>query len=185
MSVASLVQLLDPPLWLVTAGHAGQTGGLIATNVTTASIVPDLPRFVVGLARQHRTWSLVDASGTLALHLFSTERIDWVARFGLATGRDTDKFAGLTWSPGLTGSPIVEGAIGWLEGRVEARFETGDRTLFLVEIVASGGPMVGKPLTVQTLLRLASADQRAELERLLMRDAEIDAAAIRTWRGQQ
>jgi flavin reductase (DIM6/NTAB) family NADH-FMN oxidoreductase RutF len=41
----------DPEVWLVTAAHADRAGGLIATFVMKASLVPDLPRVVIGIAR--------------------------------------------------------------------------------------------------------------------------------------
>ncbi len=182
-TIAALLGRLDPPLWIVTAAHDNRQGGLVATNVTSASIVPDLPRMVVGLARQHHTWELVEASGAFTLHLLGPTNLDWVWRFGLASGRERDKLADLAWTPGPTG-PILAGALGWLACRVEARFDTGDRTLFLAEIIDAGGEAQGEPLTVQGLLAHASAEQKAELKGQLERDAGIDAAAICAWRAR-
>jgi flavin reductase (DIM6/NTAB) family NADH-FMN oxidoreductase RutF len=182
-TVTSLINTLDPPLWLVTAAHGERHGGLIATNISGASIVPEMPRFVVGLARQHYTHELVEASDALTLHLFTAAQVEWVWRFGLTTGRQQDKLAGLAWSAGPTGSPILAGALGWLACRVEESLNTGDRTLFLVEVVAAGGDGQGTPLTLKTVLALASPEQKAELKRQLERDARIDALAIDTWRA--
>ncbi len=56
---AALFARTDRELWLLTAAAGGRRGGLIATFVSQASIVPDLPRVVVGLAKQHHTWQLV------------------------------------------------------------------------------------------------------------------------------
>jgi hypothetical protein len=53
MTVASLFARTDRELWLLTAAARGRRGGLIATFVSQASIVPDLPRVLVGLAKQH------------------------------------------------------------------------------------------------------------------------------------
>src|SRR3954452_13625481 len=86
---------LDPPVWLLTAKAQGRRGGLIATFVNQASITPDLPRVVVGLARQHFTWGLVEQSRCFSLQLLGEGHLDWVWRFGLQSGRDTDKFLGL------------------------------------------------------------------------------------------
>lgn len=185
MTTADVLALLDPPLWIVTAADGDRRGGLVATNVAGASIVPDLPRIAVGLARQHHTWGLVEASGALTLHLLTAEAIDLVWRFGLTSGRDADKLAGVAWTPGPTGSPVLAGALAWLACRVEARFDTGDRTLFLCEVVAAGGDLDGKPITVGGMLARATAEQKAELKRLYDRDAAIDAAAIRAWRGSR
>jgi len=184
MTTADVLALFDPPVWIVTADN-GARGGLVATNVVSASIVPDQPRMAVGLARQHHTWRLVEGSGALTLHLLTAEKIDWVWRFGLTSGKTYDKLTGVAWTPGPTGSPILAGALAWLACRVEARFDTGDRTIFLCEVVAAGGDLDGKPLTVSGMLAQASAEQKAELKRLLERDAAIDAAAIQAWRSSR
>src|SRR5213078_3800168 len=144
-----ILDRLDRELWLVTAQAGGRRGGLVATFVTSASIVPEMPRMLVGLARQHHTWGLVEQSGALALHLIGEEHLEWVWRFGLASGRDGDKFAGLAVTAGQTGSPLLTGALAWLDCRVEARLETGDRTVFLAEVLAGAGAKGGPPLTLK------------------------------------
>ncbi len=42
--ISKVYAQLDPPLWLVTAADGGRRGGLIATTVTQASIVGEMPR---------------------------------------------------------------------------------------------------------------------------------------------
>src|SRR5262249_32028274 len=150
-TISALQARMDRELWLVTAETGARRGGLIATFVSQASIVLDAPRMLVGLAKQHHTWEFVEASDAFALHLLGEGQLDWVRRFGLETGREHDKLAGLDYSLGKTGSPILSGAIGWLECRVEARFDIGDRTLYLVEVVDAG---MSGPLPVLTLQRL-------------------------------
>src|SRR5262249_32598631 len=137
LSALAVIGDLDRELWILTARAGPRAGGLVATFVSEASIVPELPRVLVGLARQHGTWELVEASGAFALHLIGVEHLDWVWRFGLRSGRDTDKFRGLEVQTGATGSPLLEGALGWLDCRVETRMETGDRTVYLAEVLAA------------------------------------------------
>src|SRR5262249_33629311 len=128
-----LLECTDRELWIVTARAGRGTRGLGATFVRSASILPQSPRGVVGLARQHHTWELVETSGAFALHLIHEAQIEWVWRFGLQSGRETEKLEGLAWHAGATGSPLLDGASGWLDCRVEARLPTGDRTLYLAE----------------------------------------------------
>ena len=93
-AAGALFQRLDREIWVVTARAGDRRGGLIATFVNQASIVPESPRMIVGLAQQHYTWSLIEASGGFALHLLSVAQLDWVWRFGLQSGRDCDKLDG-------------------------------------------------------------------------------------------
>ena len=71
MSVINeILRSLDREIWLITAAHENQRGGLIATFVSNASIVPEMPRVVVGIAKQHHSWRVIEASG------------EWVRRCG-------------------------------------------------------------------------------------------------------
>ncbi len=137
-AAATLFAWLDREIWLVTAQADTHRGGLIATFVNPASIVPDMPRMLVGLSRQHQTRELVEHSNAFALHLLGEQHLDWVWRFGLESGRGKDKLDGLRVRQMSTGSPVLEDAIGWLDCRVETRMETGDRTVYLAEVVQSG-----------------------------------------------
>jgi flavin reductase (DIM6/NTAB) family NADH-FMN oxidoreductase RutF len=178
----TLFAWLDREIWLVTAQADGQRGGLIATFVSQAAIVPDLPRVLVGLARQHYTWELVERSNAFALHLLGEQHLDWVWHFGLESGRGRDKLDGLRLLQQNTASPVLEDAIGWLDCRVEARLETGDRTIYLAEAVQAGVTHFASPLTMRRLLQLAPPAQFAQMKRQLHNDSEIDAEAIRRWR---
>jgi flavin reductase (DIM6/NTAB) family NADH-FMN oxidoreductase RutF len=182
-AAATLFAWMDREVWLVTARAGPRRGGLIATFVSQASIVPDLPRMLVGLARHHHTWELVEASNAFALHLLGEEQVELVWRFGLSSGRDRDKFAGLEAVPGATGSPVLGDTVGWLDCRVEARLDTGDRTVYLAEVVQGQVTHFGPPLTVKRLLAQAPPERLAELKRQIHHDSYRDAEAIRHWRG--
>ena len=183
MSAASLFARTDRELWLLTAAAGGRRGGLIATFVSQGSIVPDLPRVVVGLAKQHHTWGLIESGNAFALHLIGEEHLDWVWRLGLRSGRDLDKLAGLPTTAGATGSPILTDALGWLDCRVESRLNTGDRTVYLAEVVGGELKREGPPLTAQRLIQLAPPERLQQLKEQMTRDIAIDARAIRAWRA--
>ncbi|MEW4529337.1 flavin reductase family protein [Maioricimonas sp. JC845] len=182
--IQPVLKALDPEVWLVTSAADHERGGLICTSVMNASIVPDMPRIIVGLAMQHRTWQLVDTSGRLVLHLLRADQIELVRTFGMQTQRDVDKFAGLDVGRSPEGCPLLRDVAGWLECRVESRLDAGDRTHFLAEIV--GGSPPGHDIEIlrmQGLLASASDEMKAELKRQLDHDAGIDRQAISAWRA--
>lgn len=181
-AIAEVFHLYDPPLWLVTSLHAGRRGGLIATSAARASIVAELPRMSVGIARQHRTWDLIEGSGGFALHLLAADDLAAVWRFGLASGHNQDKFGDLPTESTPDGNPLYPGCRAWLDCRVEDRLDTGDRTLYLVQVPVGEVRTRGPVLTVAALLRDAPPERRAELDRLYAADQAVDAAAIRAWR---
>jgi flavin reductase (DIM6/NTAB) family NADH-FMN oxidoreductase RutF len=184
-AASTLFAWLDREVWLLTAQNGSRRGGLIATFVNPATIVADLPRMLVGIAKQHHTWELIEASNAFALHLLGEQHLDWVWHFGLQTGRNRDKLDGFRTREMSTGSPVLEDAIGWLDCRVEARLDTGDRTVYLAEVAQGGVTHFAPPLTSRRLMQAAPPARLAELKRQLHHDSEIDAEAIRQWRSRQ
>jgi len=182
-SIAQVFAQLDPPLWLLTAAAEARRSGLIATFVNQASIVAELPRVVVGIARQHFTWELIEASGTFALHLLGPEHLEWAWRFGLQTGRATDKLEGLDWRHDATGAPVLVNALGWLSCRVENRLDTGDRTVYLAEVLDGELTRAAPILTLKRTLQMAPTEMLRQLQQRMAYDSKVDAAAIRAWRG--
>ena len=188
MSLSQVSQIwaeVDPVIWLVTSRSGNASGGLIATFVNQASIVPECSRMLIGVSRQHHTWGLIEASGAFALHLVDEEHLDWVWRFGLQSGWNADKLHGMNFNVGTTGSPLLTEARCWLDCRVEARLNTGDRTVYLAEVVEAYHRTGSPILTVQRLLQLAPADKLPLLNEIHERDAAVDAQAIRAWRNQK
>ncbi|MBK1699722.1 flavin reductase family protein [Thiococcus pfennigii] len=183
-AIGAVHDLYDPPLWLVTAADGATRGGLVATFVARASIVPSLPRMIAGIAKHHHTWGLIEASGGFALHLLSPDQLELVWRFGLQSGHQTDKFAGLARDTTPSGQPRLPEALAWLDCRVETRTDTGDRTLYLAAVTAGSATSRAAPLTAGGLYRAAPPERRARLERLYARDGEIDAEAIHRWRAR-
>jgi flavin reductase (DIM6/NTAB) family NADH-FMN oxidoreductase RutF len=176
---------LDREIWLITARSGQQSSGLIATYVSRVSLVPSLPRVTIALAKHHFTRELIEASDAFCMHLIDETIIDWVWRFGIRTGREINKLAGLPTSTSVGGSPILSGALGWLDCRVEARMDTGDRTVYLAEVLEARSQRAATPLTFKRLLEVAPADKLREMKLAMEPDVELDRAAIYDWRQQQ
>ncbi|GIW78353.1 MAG: hypothetical protein KatS3mg105_0160 [Gemmatales bacterium] len=183
--VSLLASTLQRELWIVTAQHASRRGGLVATFVNQASIVPQMPRMVIGLANHHFTRELVEASSCFALHLISEQQLDWVWHFGLKKGRQEDKLLGFPCRAGRTNSPIIEGTLGYLDCKVEASLPIGDRTLYVGEVVDASLNLNQAPLTSQRMLALAPDAVRRQLAEQMQQDIAIDEEAIRIWRQKR
>ena len=119
------------------------------------------------------------------MHLIDEAHIDWVWRFGIPSGREVDKLSKLATSVSVTGAPILAGALAWLDFRVESQMDTGDRTVFLAEVLDARIEHAASPLTFKRLLELAPADKLRELKLAMERDIELDGEAILAWRRQQ
>lgn len=181
-AIDAVFHLYDPPLWLVTARAGKDRGGCIATAITRASIVPDLPRILIAIAQQHYTWQLIESSDEFVLHLLAADDLAAVARFGLLSGHTHNKLAGLKLGKTPRGAPRYEQAVAWLGCRVETRQTIGDRSVYLAAITDGGVLRQAPLLTVSRLVQDAQPEQLAEIKRLYVRDQHIDRAAILLWR---
>src|SRR5262249_16575920 len=97
--------------------------------------------------------------------------------------RDVEKFAGLSFRAGVSGSPVLNDVPGWLECKVEASLDSGDRTCFLAQVIDGNLISAGPVLTVQQLLRLAPPAKLQLMRGQRAADAGGDAPLIERWRA--
>ncbi|MFO0905611.1 MAG: flavin reductase family protein [Pirellulales bacterium] len=185
---AQLFRQVVREVWVVTAAHAGRRGGLTVTWLSAASLDPQRPVVLVGLAPNHATTPLVDASGHFAGHLLAADQAELAWRFASSSSRDVDKFAGLATSVGESGCPRLEDCLARVECRVFHRHETGDRTYFwgeVIEVRRAPPPVDGpslEPLTDRAFFGGLSADQRSLLIAQLQADLDIQRPLHAAWR---
>ena len=182
--VGEVYAQLSPPLWLVTAADGDRRGGLIATTVTQASIVNEMPRQLITIAKRHNTHTLIEASDVFAMHLIDETQLDLVWRFGMQSGRDVNKFDGLAFRIGATGSPLLPEALAWFDCRVEARLDSGDRTVYLAAVVEGQRQRTDPPLTNRRFFEIAPPDKQKILRDQYEHDARLDAESIQLWRDR-
>ncbi len=174
--------LLDREIWLLTCSDGEARGGLVATLVSQASIVPDKPRVWVGLSPQHHSTSVVLNARSFLLQLVDASQSELVWKFGTTSGHDGDKFTTGDWQVSESGHPRLPSAIAWLECRVESQAETGDRIFFLCQVVSANKISDQPPLTVSEWRKRLTPSQLAEVRARLMRDSQVDAEMIRRWK---
>lgn len=132
---------------IVTTEFEGRRDGCYVSFIAPCSMDP--PRLMVLTSHVNLTHELVERSGVLAVHLVARGQEAWMDHFGHQTGRDVDKFAAVAWRAGATGSPILDDAIGYVEGRVLDSLNCGDHTAQLVEpVVACLRDPSAVPLTI-------------------------------------
>jgi flavin reductase (DIM6/NTAB) family NADH-FMN oxidoreductase RutF len=175
----------DRTVWIVTSSEGDELGGLVATFVNSASLVPALPRLLVGIAVHHHTWRLMRTSRAFTAHLVDEAHCDLLWRFGLSTGHSTNKFAGVSWRRAVSGAPVLDDALAWLDCVVETTFEIGDRSLFLGAIVDGQVNGAGPAMTSTRLFELADEERRRRLLDDRRHDEALDAGAIQQWRAAQ
>jgi len=132
-----LLSQLWTPIVAITSAWQGQDGAQIAVSAHGASIVPDRPRILVQLYKRNLTHDLVRDSGVFALHLLARGQEDLMHRLGFVSGRrDARKLDGLGEKRGVTGCPLLDGTLGYVECHVVNAMDGGDMTCFLGDVVA-------------------------------------------------
>jgi flavin reductase (DIM6/NTAB) family NADH-FMN oxidoreductase RutF len=120
---------------------AGRPYGLTANAVSSLSLDP--PLVLVCVERSSDTHSCIIEAGAFALSMLCQDQERLARRF--ASYEVANKFEGVAYRAELTGSPVLEDALAWLDCRLWRTYEGGDHTIFVGEIVA-GDAREGAPL---------------------------------------
>ncbi len=144
--IAPMMRRLWAPIAIVTASSEGRDNAQAAVSIGGASIVADRPRVVVQLYKTNLTHDLAVESGAFALCFTRRDQLDLVHDLGFASGHEGDKMAGLAYSKGVTGSPVLDDCLGFLDCRVINAMDGGDMTVFLADVVDGGMRSEGEPL---------------------------------------
>jgi flavin reductase (DIM6/NTAB) family NADH-FMN oxidoreductase RutF len=126
---------------LVTGVHDGQPAGFTCQSFFSLSLDPPLVAFAPG--KVSTSWPKVATSGLVCINILDADQ-EPLARTFSQSG--ADKFAGVGWAAGANGAPRLEGALAWIEGRVEHTHESGDHYLVVARVTdletGEGQPLV-------------------------------------------
>lgn len=132
-----LVGRLDYPMFVVTAVDAddGEPSGCLVGFLQQCSIHP--PRVMAWVSKKNHTYDVARLAPVLAVHVLAADQHDLARHFGSLTGDEVDKLAGIAWSAGPEGVPILTDCPDHFVGRVIDRVDTGDHEAFLLEPIAA------------------------------------------------
>lgn len=132
-------------LYIITAQAEGQDNGQCAN--TCFQITSDPARLAIGINKKNFTHELITKSGKFGVSVLNQTGQDYARRFGYKSGRDVDKFEGLTAvHRGESGVLLLDDALVTMEATVLSQMDAGTHTLFLAdvtngEILQDGDPM--------------------------------------------
>lgn len=118
---------------LTTRAADGAPHGLTINAFCSLSLVP--PLVLVAIDRASGTLEIFENASHFAINFLASRQRDLSIRFSeVPEGR----FAGVAFSPGADGSPILDGALGWMECRTERIIDAGDHRALIGEVVGAG-----------------------------------------------
>lgn len=126
---------------VITAVDQGEPVGMAANSFTSVSLDPPLVLFCAGTSST--TWPRIRAAGAYAVNVLAADQ-EHVSR--AFAGKDGDRFDGVAWRVGTTGSPILGGALAFLDCTIETEHDAGDHVIVVGRVVGLGVERDGPPL---------------------------------------
>ena len=119
---------------IVSGMEDGQPVGFTCQSFVSLSIDP--PFVAVAPARTSTSWPRIARAGSFCVNVLGDHQEELCRGFAVSGG---DKFDGVDWHPApVTGSPVIEGSLAWVDCRVELVHDAGDHELIIGKVLDLG-----------------------------------------------
>jgi flavin reductase (DIM6/NTAB) family NADH-FMN oxidoreductase RutF len=135
-----LFRRLTNGVYVVGTAHDGRVNAFTAAWLTQVSFDPLL--VALSINPQGASYPMLRDSGVFSVNILHDSQVELAVHFGTVSGRDADKLAGIRWSPGGLGAPVLHDAAAVLECRVTATIPAGDH-LVVLGVAISGSVLRG------------------------------------------
>lgn len=122
-------------LYVVTSVSGNRINGQIANTVFQVTSEP--PTLGVSANKQNLTHDFIRESGKFSVSILSQAApMEFIGRFGFKSGREINKFEGVSYKIGQTGVPTVtDHAVAVIEAEVIGEMDCGTHRIFLGRVV--------------------------------------------------
>ncbi len=113
-----------------------QAHGMTVNAFTSVSLDPPLLLFCVD--KSASVYDALERADAFTVNILSEDQRElaqFFARHGREDEADADAMGGFPYSDSQTGSPILDGTLGWADCRVWGKTEAGDHTVVIGEVV--------------------------------------------------
>jgi flavin reductase (DIM6/NTAB) family NADH-FMN oxidoreductase RutF len=113
---------------------------MTANSFTSVSLEP--PRVLVCVDRDATMHGRLAATDRFAVSVLAADQEDIARHFAdRRRARGTAQFDAVDWLPGMcTGAPLIGGALAWFECRVWRRYDGGDHSIVVGELLSAARP---------------------------------------------
>ena len=132
----------------VLSSRSGNRMNACITN-TCIQVANEPTRIAIAVINKNYTCDMIKESGVFCLTLLNTSCTpETISHFGYQSGRDVDKFEGMSPDVDLNGCPYLGWAsCGYISGKVVSSQDLGSHTLFIAEVADAEKLNGGDPLT--------------------------------------
>ena len=144
----TVLRMFTYGLYAVTAKHGDEMSVMTANWITQSSFTP--PTVALAVESDSHSRRIIEASGAFAVNVYEIEQREIAGKLGRTWAKHPEKLEGIAWRPGpLTGSPVLETALGWVECQMVGNLSSGDHILYVANVVEVGLNHEGTPLTLK------------------------------------
>jgi flavin reductase (DIM6/NTAB) family NADH-FMN oxidoreductase RutF/pimeloyl-ACP methyl ester carboxylesterase len=111
---------------VTTIGPDGEPRGFTANSFTSVSLDP--PLVLVCIAHKALGHPVFATSKSFAINILNEGQ---KAASGVFASKAADKFASVTWRPGQTGSPVLDGSVASFDCDMEQLIDAGDHSILI------------------------------------------------------
>jgi 3-hydroxy-9,10-secoandrosta-1,3,5(10)-triene-9,17-dione monooxygenase reductase component len=126
---------------IVSAIDGEEPVGMACNSFTSVSLEPPLVLFCA--AKSSTTWPRIQAAGKWAANILDDDGEEICRLFAQ---KGADRFAHIAYTPGRTGSPILDDALAFVDCETLVEHDAGDHVIVVGRVVELGYQHEGKPL---------------------------------------
>ena len=134
--IAELFRRITAGVYVI--GVAGEGGRDAFTAAWVMQVSFDPPLLALSIHPEHASYPLLHSGRGFTVSVLQEGQHDMARHFGLTSGRERDKLAGVRWRPGSRGAPILEDALAWFECDLVGGMPAGDHELVVGRVMDGG-----------------------------------------------
>lgn len=125
----------------------GETVNIFTAN-WLSQVSFDPPLVAVSVENASRSLPMILRSRVFTINTLRAGQRELAGKLGKSAIQHPDKLAGIDYTIGENGCPILKDALAWVACKVRSTTEAGDSTLILAEVVDAGMVTEGPALTM-------------------------------------
>lgn len=161
---------------VITTVDAQGPGGMTASSFSSVSLTPPLVSICV--ARHLAMHTRIEQAGVFAVNILSKDSVEDGRRFAGMLPGVTDKFQGVDYATAVTGAPLLANTLGWVDCKLWARYDGGDHTIFVGEVLDADIDKTAAPLLYHSRSWGQFADVLASEATVLHAGTEAGAVVV-------
>ena len=133
-------------LYAVSCADEGDVNIFTANWLTQSSFEP--PLLVLSVENDSKSLPMIQRSRKFTVNVLRSGQRELAGKLGKSAIQHPDKLAGVEYTLGANGCPILLDALAWVACEVRHTLEAGDSTIMVAEVVDVGMSGEGQSLTM-------------------------------------